>query len=425
MSRLPGLHWTRGTAASLGRALTAAAILATASAHGQVPASGTASGAPAGRLPGATTTEEPEPTAGYDDGFFLRSEDGKFKLKIGGRLESRFTYSSPTGSPDVTSFSISRARLLLSGNVLAKEMKYKFQADFGKGMPSLKDYYGDYAFVPGWLNLRAGQFKKPLSRDQITSAPDFQFNERSIANMGLTSARDIGVMFHNGYEVSPEGFEYELGAFNDTGETAHLTGAVHVDPTTGDGKIVDDTVSNDITNVPKFVKPGLVARLGYNSPKLKGYSEVDFEGGPLRVGFAGSAHLSFCGHDCTPAAGATPPGSAVARLDWIAKAYGFTTTGGGYLGFAQKADDWADMRYASTAFYLQAAFLILQYVQPAMRYARLHNDKGMQQEIGPALAVYFWRQTVAWRSDFLTTFSQKKSETTKDYLLRTQLQVVF
>ena len=91
----------------------------------------------------AAPVVEPTPlpvTAGYDKGFFIKSADEPFKLNLGGRLQARFTWAGLQEEPNEAFFSIPRARFHMKGYAFTKDLTYKFQADFGKGFTSLKDF---------------------------------------------------------------------------------------------------------------------------------------------------------------------------------------------------------------------------------------------------------------------------------------------
>lgn len=56
-------------------------------------------------------------TAGHDGGFFMKSRDDAFRISPGGLLQFRYTYNHRKDAGDEYGFSMSRARLWLSGHV--------------------------------------------------------------------------------------------------------------------------------------------------------------------------------------------------------------------------------------------------------------------------------------------------------------------
>ena len=360
---------------------------------------------------------------GYDRGFYLRTPDDRFRLTINSRFEARYSYADldTADGPEVTSaFSIPRARLAFSGHVFGPELTYRLQTAVDGGMPGLKDVYADYAIVPRWLHFRAGQFKRPLSRQQINSSTTFQFLERAITSGRLGAARDIGLLVHDDYESSPT-FEYAIGLFNGTGEAPHFAGPVIVDPISGRGEIVDGAFSN----VPDRFHPELTARIGYNHGGIDGYSEVDFAGGPPRFAIGSSVLAGFDGAEPTDP-NQTGRGNVLSHLDTILKVHGFTTTAGGFLQFVQDGPSFADQAYSAMGFHVQAAYLLFDRAQPAVRYARVHRQlSGTTHEVGGALSIYFVETHLAWRTDALVFLEDVTPDWRDHFVVRSQLQLGF
>ncbi len=86
--------------------------------------------------------------AGWDDGFFLQSPDGRFRLEVGGMVQARYMYShirdgyNPETIPgqefaaedDVTSrkgWDIPHARLDFKGHVFGPDTRFRIQGEFG------------------------------------------------------------------------------------------------------------------------------------------------------------------------------------------------------------------------------------------------------------------------------------------------------
>lgn len=311
-----------------------AAVVAQEPAEGETPEEGEPAEGTEG-MPAPTeapvAVTEPEPVEaeteaaesasfGYDKGFYISHDNdkGSFKLKIGARVQSLLVADSTEGTnsrQDKWAFSVNRARLTFSGHVFTKKLEYKFQSDFGKGFVTLKDFYLDAALTDTvWL--RSGQWKRPFSRQQINSSGNLEMVDRAITDKQFRAGRDIGVAVHNGYEDSPD-VEWAVGVFNGTGEKPSFSG--------GEADPVDGSVSGGgFSNVPRDFMPVFVARAGINRGGLKGYSEADLEGGPLRWGAAASVWVEgdFDAGD--------PPGHQ-AQVDAIAKVNGLSVSLAGYL----------------------------------------------------------------------------------------------
>ncbi len=328
--------------------------------------------------------EEHSATAGYDDGngqgrgFTITSDDEQFSLRFGGRVQP-FLNLTTTSDETTGNFEIRRGRLQLDGNLWGKQVGYRFQADWGKGNLSLKDFFGEVALARHtWL--RFGQFKKPFSRQQITAFFRTEITDRSITDRAFGAGRDIGFSLHNGYEGSPR-WEWTIGMFNGTGEASKLEG-VTLD---ADGMV--DTSKARFTNVPVEFKPIVVARVGHNHGKLRGYSEADLEGGPLRwgVGLSLQAEGDLDRDDQS---------NQKAELDYILKWHGLSTTGGLYAQTAQDGERVTDQGKSLVGFHVQGGYMLAKHWQLAGRYAMVGDTSiggtqpADQQEIAIATNYY-------------------------------------
>ncbi len=132
----------------------------------------------------------------------LSSKDGKFKMKVRGRLN--FDYNAIdqdediTGIPDVNAFEIRRARLGVEGTVW-KDVDYKFEVDFANDITAIKDAYFEYT---GWgpeFKIRVGNFKTFNSLEHIMSANFIEFMERAAfvdaAGFGLDRQIGMGALY--------------------------------------------------------------------------------------------------------------------------------------------------------------------------------------------------------------------------------------
>lgn len=392
----------------------AAAATATVTAA-PAPAPAAAAAVPAAAAP-ADPPQTAEPLAGYDKGFFIRSADGKNELAIQGRVQARFTYLAIEQVPDEANFSIARARMTLHGHVFGDELSYKFQTDFGKGQASLKDFYLDYTLIEDAVVLRAGQSKKPFSRQQLTSSGNQELVDRAITDKAFGAGRDIGIAVQNNFEKSPT-FEYAVGVFNGTGEAPWFEGSGANDPATNEVEVT----KGKLTNVPATFNPTPVVRVGYNHGELKGYSEADLEGGELRFGVAASG-LSDLNADQDDRS------SVRGELDYVLKVQGFGTTGAVYVASAQNGAKFSDRTLDALGFHLQAGYVFAKRYQPVIRFA-LVSPKGAHnntQELAFGLALYAEKHGFKWQTDVAALSEQVGAgKTDTETQLRTQLQAAF
>ncbi|MBU3728418.1 MAG: bZIP transcription factor [Phycisphaerales bacterium] len=139
-------------------------------------------------------------TAGWDDGFFLSSPDGRFRMNISGFSQARWVWSemrqslpTPPGGTrfptnlTATGFDLPNTQLWIDGHILSPDVTYMVKARFGNETPTGFDIqaqgqpggfvqYGDggqLQLMDAWVRIaltdewsfRAGQFRSPYSRD--------------------------------------------------------------------------------------------------------------------------------------------------------------------------------------------------------------------------------------------------------------------
>jgi len=148
--------------------------------------------------------------AGWQDGFFLQSPSGDFKLKLRGyvQADARF-FADEAGDTGTSTFTMRRVRPIFEGTVY-KYFDFKIMPDFGGGNTVLQDAYGDIRYFP-WASLRAGKFKPPVSLERLQSGADLTFIERSLLQ-NLVPNRDVGVQLYG--DFFDGALSYQTGIFN-------------------------------------------------------------------------------------------------------------------------------------------------------------------------------------------------------------------
>ncbi len=406
----------------------------------------------AAETPAATfaATPEPEvvekPIAGFDKGFFIRTPDDKFEIKFNARLQFRFTYDNVEYDQDghdranSARFELARARFGFEGFVFQKELTYLFQAEFGKGYVSLKDYYLNYEFDK-WAHMRAGQYKKPYSREQLTSDGALELVDRVFFDEKFGSGRDIGLMIHDNFEKSPE-IEYAAGIFNGFGDTSKTNAFTSNGTVTGTNDPTTDevtgttTVASNITNAPpkdtnglSTFRPQLVARIGYNGGGIKGYREADLEYDDwdkfrYAIGASGLMDLNMNNSD---------NGVLNTEVDAMFKYMGAFLTGAIYTSSKRDGqDDFDTHQYAATAGFVQAGYMITRMIEPAVRWGidnPTEDGEPTAQEFTGGLNFYFFKHDWKWQTD--ASFLKNVRETggqfveSDDWRIRSQLQLAF
>jgi len=160
---------------------------------------------------------------GYQDGFYIRSEDPNGPmLKIGGTLWGEYHYYGEKDRAD-NRFDIRKARIRTSGqlvNWLQYYAEYEFDGDSTKHMT---DVYVDW-LVSKPVRLRGGQFKEPYSLEWQTPDRAIFFAERSMGYY-LSPKRDVGLMATGGFYKDM--FNFGVGVFNGNGEDGSARGSRH------------------------------------------------------------------------------------------------------------------------------------------------------------------------------------------------------
>lgn len=143
----------------------------------------------------------PDAKVYWKEGTRLEFPDSGFTTKINTQIQTRYTFNDDdeeAGYANTSSFSVRRARLILSGTALNKEFTYKLQADMvgntdedGSKSPALKDAYIQWEPCEG-MGVRMGQFKPGISRQWNTESWALQFPDRSFVSEVFTVDRQAG-----------------------------------------------------------------------------------------------------------------------------------------------------------------------------------------------------------------------------------------
>jgi phosphate-selective porin OprO/OprP len=182
----------------------------------------------------STTTKQTGPATGWDDGFYIRSEDRNFVLKITGQLQSDYRwYVNPADERDIDQFVIRRARFGLEATMF-KYYEFRFMPDFALGNTQLVDGYMNVHYIDSF-QVAAGKFKQPFSYEQLIQDRFTPLMERSLIDQ-LVPARDVGIMFH-GQNIFANRFDYAIAVSNgeqngngDTNNSKDLNGRLALRP---------------------------------------------------------------------------------------------------------------------------------------------------------------------------------------------------
>ena len=149
--------------------------------------------------------------AGWDNGFFIESGDGAFKLNVSGQMQFQWVANSNDGDDDFDhDFVNRRTKLNFSGSVY-DDWGFKVNGAFDRDGG---DFELEDAYITNQINddvkVTFGQFKSPFLAEELNSSTRLLGAERSYTNEWFTLGRTQGVMFSGG----DESFRW-MASFND------------------------------------------------------------------------------------------------------------------------------------------------------------------------------------------------------------------
>ena len=155
-------------------------------------------------------------TVRFEPGGGLRidSGDGAFGLRLGARLQLRYSVRAQDHAGDVDveqALGVRRARLTVAGHAFGETASFKIQLNL-VGAPLLHD--GDLDFAPlRALHVRAGYFKVPSNREWLTSSADLALVDRSLFSAELSLGRAVGVDVYSPDVLGHERLRYHAAVF--------------------------------------------------------------------------------------------------------------------------------------------------------------------------------------------------------------------
>jgi phosphate-selective porin OprO/OprP len=163
-----------------------------------------------GTTAAAQTQGTGQVTAGWQEGFFVGSANGDFRLGFG--LVAQGDARSVLNDDEevfTDTFTIRKARPSINGR-LARYFDFLFMPDFGSGATVIQDAYVDARFSNAF-RLRVGKAKTPIGYEILMGDPYVLFPERALAS-GLMPNRDVG--FQAMGDLAGGRVSYAGGVFN-------------------------------------------------------------------------------------------------------------------------------------------------------------------------------------------------------------------
>ena len=166
----------------------------------------------------AQTPPAPAPTAGWQDGFFVQSANGDYRLNVGmvAQADGRFSLDDPT--PITNTFTVRKLRPTFTGRV-GRYFDFKVMPDFGNGNAVVADMYLDIRFAPAF-RVRMGKDKTPVGYELLMGDGFLFFPERAQAT-NLVPNRDSGVQAQG--DIGSGKLLYSAGVFNGVPDGASST----------------------------------------------------------------------------------------------------------------------------------------------------------------------------------------------------------
>jgi hypothetical protein len=171
--------------------------------------------------------------AGYDRGFVIASgndsdlgaDEQPYSLRLNGFGQLRHTVFDSEGSTrEINQIQLKRARVILSGHAFSTDLDYFVQFDSRSNAADtmrILDYFLTYDLGHGWLDLKqdtigikAGLYKIPFSYARWTSGKEFQFSDRSVANMYFDVNRSLGWGVFGNFDTAIAPIRWEAALFN-------------------------------------------------------------------------------------------------------------------------------------------------------------------------------------------------------------------
>lgn len=365
-------------------------------------------------------------------GFTFTSQDEKFQLSLGSRLQVRYTFTdndgdSKTGTAanDTSEWRIRRMKVFMNGHAFTKDLTFKTQFNFASAGSNnlLEDAILNYKVLGlNELQILAGQEKVSFARQELTSSGAQQFVDRSNATDTFKPARDIGLMLHG--KVLSGIFNYNLGIYNGAGQS-------QLRASNGAGN----------TNA-------LSARFAVNPLGDMPYSEADLEHSPKPLVSLGGSYYNntlrkvsatafeTVSSNLNYAANFLKPGVFNATekvdidlfgIDAAFKWMGASLQAEYFLAQADGQDSGSIQR--GHGFYAQAGYFIIpKHLEAAIRYSYADRDRDaandLRREVQGAISYYFNKHNLKIQGD-ISNIHNQATNGSDDMQYRLQAQVIF
>lgn len=361
-------------------------------------------------------------------GFNFTSPDEKFKLTLGGRLQTRFSLTDSDNTAKTTPSSkweVKRMKFWMNGYAYTKDLTYLLQVDFVNGGSSklLEHAYLNYRLLDE-VQVLTGQTKVPFGRQWLNSSGAQQFVDRSAASDAFRPGYDIGVKLHG--DLAKGLATYEFGVYGGAGQST--TRAANGDTTANAiaarvtfnpfGKM--GTEESDLGNSQK---PLLSVGANYYGNVLKKTTTTTLETNGITL--AGTS--GWLGQGISTFSNGEKIDVDTWGIDAAFKWRGFSSQAE-YL--AGEADgNTSNQKLRAEGFYAQAGYCIIpKTLEAAIRYSYVDPNRSaandLRTDIQGAISYYFNAHNLKLQGDITDTHDQSKGAA-DDMIYRLQAQVIF
>ncbi|MBI2067445.1 MAG: hypothetical protein HYT77_05490 [Deltaproteobacteria bacterium] len=154
--------------------------------------------------------------AGYDKGFYLLSDDEKFKFQINLRVIPQYQFEHKEARLDGSTFQFESVQTFFRGHSFSPKVQYTISLEYADGGASLKDAYVDLKLSDPF-SMQVGQFYLPINREDYYVDFGHQMITVSIVSEHFGLGRDRGISF---YGSPPVPLTYYFFFTNGDGENA-------------------------------------------------------------------------------------------------------------------------------------------------------------------------------------------------------------
>lgn len=399
------------------------------------------------------------PNFGYNNGFFIQTDNQMFRFQANGYLQFRYSYahdeahdksafsSTAQKAGDVSGFDFRRARLIFSGYAFSPNLTYMISGDFAGDSTNNNDFqtldiYMAYKFNDAF-NIRAGSFLTPYSRLEYISSglegTDFPvvFNPFdpvrtlgvSVYGAPIKDTFTYEVNVNNGQKSNTAGRAAEIGGKNDN--RLAFYGRVQY---AGAGKVSDFNDEPDLRKDDSTLAWMLGAAAGWESANA---TSSAFPGTQANTSLAGFSTIDSPGFTSYTFNGDLYRGT----VDFAAKYHGFALNSAVFLQQVNQnagvspPSSIKDTSLFEMGYFGQLGYMFAPKWEAYGRFGQLLTEGGpnRMEEYATGLNYYMFGQNAKVQGEAVyipneAAFSSSTATTsanTQDLIFRLQLQLKF